>query len=130
MGAYLAGGQLSGQRLWPGGYDRQCLGVDGRLVEHAGRRARRHIAGPRPGHGAQPRSPGKSASVYSTPYPSAPGAANVGPCPDPDATGPVNDIRALYPTTVMSPEARIGTDEYLIFEGEGSWPDPPWWAST
>lgn len=64
------------------------------------------------------------------PNPSAPGQPVADPCPDPDVTGPINDIRALYPTAVTSPEARIGTDEYLIFEGEGSWPDPPWWAST
>lgn len=64
------------------------------------------------------------------PHPPAPGLPNTGPCPDPDVTGPINDIAALYPTAVMSPESRIGTDEYLIFEGEGSWPDPPWWSAT
>lgn len=63
------------------------------------------------------------------PNPAAPGAPTLDPCPDPDATGPVNDIAALYPTTRPSPEAHgPGAPDYLIFEGAGSWPDPPWWA--
>lgn len=61
------------------------------------------------------------------PNPSTPGGPIADPCPDPDVTGPVNDIVGLYPTTQPSPEARIGTSEYLIFEGSGSWPGPPWW---
>ena len=64
------------------------------------------------------------------PTPPGPGQAVQDPCPDPDVTGPVNDIAGLYPTTTPSPEAHgPGAPDYLIFEGSGSWPDPPWWAT-
>lgn len=63
------------------------------------------------------------------PNPPAPGQPVQDPCPDPDLTGPVNDIAGLYPTAVASPEAHgPGALDYLIFEGQGSWPDPPWWT--
>lgn len=64
------------------------------------------------------------------PHPSTPGGPVADPCPDPDETGPINDVAALYPTTVASPEARPrSAPDYLIYEGSGSWPGPPWWAS-
>ncbi|HWL45818.1 MAG TPA: hypothetical protein VNQ73_22960 [Ilumatobacter sp.] len=58
------------------------------------------------------------------PNPPAPGQAVQNPCPDPDATGPVNDIEGLYPTTEFGPHSGLA----LVWEGRGSWPNPPWWA--
>lgn len=41
------------------------------------------------------------------PFPVTPGALPQDPCPDPDVTGPISDIEALYP---------IGTDGVLCYE--------------
>jgi hypothetical protein len=45
------------------------------------------------------------------------------PCPDPDAVGPIVDIRSLYPVGRPNPTAEF----MLVFAGHGSWPDAPWW---
>lgn len=45
------------------------------------------------------------------------------PCPDPDATGPVVDLAAVYPLDRAAPRPAFS----LEFMGHGSWPDPPWW---
>lgn len=44
-------------------------------------------------------------------------------CPDPDVTGAVVDIEALYPVLQPNPTAGF----FMEWEGSGSWPDPPWW---
>jgi hypothetical protein len=46
------------------------------------------------------------------------------PCPDPDVTGPVANIAALYPVGETSPDAQFS----LEWSGHGRWPNPPWWA--
>jgi hypothetical protein len=61
------------------------------------------------------------------PNPPAPGAPIEDPCPDPDITGPVNDIPGLYPTDRVTDSPDYGL--VLVWEGHGSWPDPPWWQS-
>ncbi len=60
------------------------------------------------------------------PNPSTPGGAVADPCPDPDATGPINDIDGLYPVNTASPDGGL----VLIWEGRGSWPDGPWWEAS
>lgn len=57
------------------------------------------------------------------PQPRAPGQPVESPCPDPDVTGPVADIAALYPTEQAGPDSGL----VLVWEGASSWPDPPWW---
>ena len=57
------------------------------------------------------------------PQPVAPGAAAQDPCPDPDVTGPIADVAALYPTTQAGPDSGL----ILVWEGASSWPAPPWW---
>jgi hypothetical protein len=61
------------------------------------------------------------------PNPPAPGAPIEDPCPDPDITGAVNDIPGLYPTDRVTDSPDYGL--VLVWEGHGSWPDPPWWQS-
>ena len=53
----------------------------------------------------------------------APGVPVPTVCPDPDVTGPVTDLRGVYPVERLSPDA----GRVLIWEGHGRWPDPPWW---
>lgn len=46
------------------------------------------------------------------------------PCPDPDYTGLQVDLDSLYPIGDPFP-----TDQFFIeWEGQSSWPNPPWWA--
>lgn len=45
-------------------------------------------------------------------------------CEDPDATGPIVDLDALYPIGEPWPREPF----VLEYEGSSSWPDPPWWA--
>lgn len=55
--------------------------------------------------------------------PTSPGTAPQSPCPDPDVTGPVADVDALYPVGQQAPSSHF----VLEWEGTSSWPDPPWW---
>lgn len=57
------------------------------------------------------------------PQPIAPGSAPQDPCPDPDATGPVVDVDAVYPVDEPAPTSAF----VLEWEGMSSWPAPPWW---
>ncbi len=45
------------------------------------------------------------------------------PCPDPDVTGLQADLESLYPIGESFPR----DDFYLEWEGQSSWPGPPWW---
>ena len=46
-------------------------------------------------------------------------------CPDPDIRGPLVDLDSLYPVDQPQPSV-----PFLVnFEGQGSWPAPPWWES-
>ena len=42
------------------------------------------------------------------PNPSTPGGTIADPCPDLDATGPINDIDRLYPVNTASPDGGLG----------------------
>ena len=58
------------------------------------------------------------------PQPIAPGGALADPCPDPDVTGVVADVAAVYPVT-----ARCGVEPFAMeWDGQSSWPSPPCWA--
>lgn len=46
-------------------------------------------------------------------------------CPDPDATGAVIALGALYPIGAPNPTAGF----HMEWEGRGAWPGPPWWTS-
>ena len=59
------------------------------------------------------------------PQPLQPGAGASATCADPDATGPIADLDALYPIGEPWPREPF----VLEYEGSSSWPDPPWWAS-
>jgi hypothetical protein len=61
------------------------------------------------------------------PNPQTPGAPVQDPCADPDVTGPVADIPGLYPTDRVTDSPDYGL--VLVWEGHGSWPEPPWWES-
>jgi hypothetical protein len=53
------------------------------------------------------------------------GQAVQNPCPDPDVTGLQADLDSLYPVGEPFP-----ADQFFIeWEGQSSWPDPPWWAN-
>ena len=56
--------------------------------------------------------------------PLRPGTAGEGVCDDPDATGAIADLDALYPIGEPYPKEPF----VLEFEGSSSWPAPPWWA--
>jgi hypothetical protein len=57
------------------------------------------------------------------PQPISPGTAPPNPCPDPDVTGPVIDVDAVYPVGEPAPASHF----MLEWEGMSSWPAPPWW---
>jgi len=58
------------------------------------------------------------------PQPVRPGEPIRSPCADPDATGPIVDLEAVYPVGEPYPREPF----VLEFEGSSSWPAPPWWA--
>lgn len=58
------------------------------------------------------------------PQPTSPGVVPQDPCPDPDVTGPVVDVDAVYPVGQPAPASNF----VLEWEGTSSWPDPPWWS--
>ena len=57
------------------------------------------------------------------PQPTAPGGVPDDPCPDPDVTGAVVDVEAVYPVGEPAPSSHF----VLEWEGASSWPAPPWW---
>lgn len=57
------------------------------------------------------------------PEPTHEGVAPADPCPDPDVTGAVVDLAAVYPVDGDPPRPTF----QMEFVGHGSWPDPPWW---
>ena len=57
------------------------------------------------------------------PQPTSPGGVPDDPCPDPDVTGPVVDVDAVYPVGEPAPSSHF----VLEWEGMSSWPAPPWW---
>jgi len=59
------------------------------------------------------------------PQPTGPGAVPQDPCPDPDVTGAVVDVDAVYPVGEPAPAATF----VLEWEGMSSWPEPPWWET-
>lgn len=57
------------------------------------------------------------------PRPERPGEVPPDPCPDPDVTGAVVDVDAVYPVGEVYPASPF----VLEWEGFSSWPGPPWW---